>query len=71
MFSTGETCLDHYSSMEKDKKADYEGRTEYVRSHCTPQPDKLNSLSMKDELFTKAPRTNAALRNSLKSCNTL
>ena len=64
-------CLDHYSSMGKDKKADYEGKTKYMRSHCMPQPDRLNSLSMKDELFSKVPRTNAAMRNSLKSCNTL
>ena len=41
VFSTSETCLHHYSSMEKDK-ADYEGKTEYMRSHCTPQPDRLN-----------------------------
>ena len=26
---------------------------------------------MKDELFAKVPCTNAAMRNSLKSCNTL
>ena len=71
VFSTGETFLDHYSSMEKDKKADYEGKTEYMRSHCTPQPDRLNSLIMKDELFAKVPHTNAAMRNSLKFCNTL
>ena len=57
--------------MEKDKKADYEGKTEYMRSHCTPQPDRLNSLIMKDELFAKVPHTNVAMRNSLKSCNTL
>ena len=27
VFSTSETCLDHYSRMQKDKKADYEGKT--------------------------------------------
>ena len=42
-----------------------------MRSHCTPQPDRLNSLSMKDELLAKVPHTNTAMRNSLKSCNTL
>ena len=50
--------------MEKDKRMEYEGKTEYMRSHCMPQPDRLNSLNMDDELFAKVLHTNAAMRNS-------
>ena len=57
--------------MEKNKKMEYEEKTEYMRSHCMPQLDRLNSLNMDNELFAKVPCTNAAMRNSLKSCNTL
>ena len=69
VFSTGETCLDHCNSKERHKI--FTGKTEQLRAHCTPQPDRLNSLNIDDELYAKVPCTNAAMRNSLKSCNTL
>ena len=69
MFSTGETCLDHCNSKERHEI--FTGKTEQLRAHCTPQPDRLKSLNIDDELYAKVPRTNVAMRNSLKSCNTL
>ena len=34
-------------------------------------PDRFKTLNDSDDLFAKVPHTNAAMRNSLKACNTL
>ena len=51
MFSMGETCLDHCNSKERHKI--FTGKIEQLRAHCTPQPDRLNSLNIDNELYAK------------------
>ena len=64
--------MDHYHLQEGTKTGvtDKE-HTEYFRSHCTPMPDRFKTLNNSDDLLAEVPRTNAAMRNSLKACNTL
>ena len=72
VLSTEVKCLDHYLLQEGTKigVTDKES-TEYLRSHCTPMPNRFKTLNDSDDLFAKVPHTNAAMRNSLKACNTL
>ena len=44
---------------------------EHIRSHCTSLPDRLKPLGHTDDLFAKVPWSNAAMRNSIMSCDIL
>ena len=44
---------------------------EHICSHYTPLPDRLKPLGHINDLFMKVPQNNAAMRNSIMSCNTL
>ena len=70
VLSTGVDCLSHYYQQQSDKTGEAES-TEFFRAHCTPLPDRYKTLKDSDDLFAKVPRTNAAMRNSLKACDTL
>ena len=65
-------CLDHYLLQEGTKTGVTDKKsTKCLRSHCTPMPNRFKTLNNSDDLFAKVPHTNAAMRNSLKACNTL
>ena len=64
--------MDHYLLQEGTKTGVTDKKsTEYLRSHCMPMPNRFKTLNDSDDLFAKVPCTNAAMRNSLKVCNTL
>ena len=66
-------CVDNYFKQLKNMYCINNNCSsmEYVCSHCTPLPDRLKPLGHTDDLFMKVPRSNAAMRNSVKLCNTL
>ena len=70
--STDVKCTNHYfAQLGKRYCIDNHDSMEHIRSHCTPLPDRLRRLGHTDDLFAKVPRSNAAMRNSIMSCNTL
>ena len=62
--STDVKCTNHYfAQLGKRYCIDNRDNTEHIRSHCTPLPDRLKPLGHIDDLFTKLPQSNAAMRN--------
>ena len=42
-----------------------------IRVNCMLRPDKISQAALCDDLYTKVPQTNSALRSDIKLCNTL
>ena len=70
VLSTEVDCLSHYYQQQSDKTGEA-NNTEFLRAHCIPIPDRYKTLKNSNDLFAKVLCTNAAMRNSLKACNTL
>ena len=75
MLMTGSTCSDHYHNVVEDKlSAPYSENAltaEQDRFLCQPLPDQYQSYGINDDHFLKVPQTNATMRTSLSSGNTL
>ena len=70
VLTTDTTCSDHHDKMLRDR-ASKSTSTEHVRSLCQALPDCYMSFGANDDHFSKVPRTNAAMRASVSSGNTL
>ena len=68
--TTDTTSSGNHDKVLRDK-ASKSTSTEYVRSLCQPLPDRCMSFGANDDHFSKVPRTNAAMRASISSGNTL
>ena len=64
------TCSDHHDKVLRDR-ASKSTSMEHVRSLCQPLPHHYMSFGANDDHFSKVPRTNAAMRASVSSGNTL
>ena len=69
--STCTTCVDYVAGL---KLAESEGRfsaaERYVTTKCTPFPDELKAVVVRDVKFEKVLRTNSALGHSLLASST-
>ena len=59
-------CIDHVAKIRQvESEGKLHAAERYVMSKCTPLPDELALIVVRDDKFEKVPRTNSALRHSL------
>ena len=60
------TCIYHVAKIRQvESEGKLRAAERYMMSKCTPLPDELASIVVRDDKFKKVPRTNSALRHSL------